>query len=562
MKTTRNFIRYYLLVTATCVTPWSAMAGIRVGNSSRSYAEAYNQVNMMQQPAYNQTVPVVTTPSTDIENNLPVRVADAELAEQVISGDVNSAVNTSQLESCAMIYPNGEFAWDRPTVGRGKGGANTCVAVVEMRGYQMGPNGSDVVLARANLAAGDSVKCNISDFPYASYMSAVENVVFPADNEPTREDVVKVMNEEQKQNAVLKIAAGAILGGLGGNITGSNDPGNDSLLGTDKGKMQNTVVGALGGAALMAGNAYSGKVAGDVILSTGVNAFAGGIIGNIVSTGDPVLRIEDCVLDGRKTRCLWGALVSVEPVESDNIYYNTDTQKTYVCGTDNKNCEAMELVGVKYDNKNIEDIEEGDFNAIINKTDNRCMLVKVGNDTAETMKCGNDIQTKGNIIQTDKGMFIKVTALGKVGNEQIAAVVPDVRDGAFGMKKKDWEDWKKSRGGIVVYGRSSNGQPYELEEGKASGALDKFFPMTVDAGDGSLIDFGNKARLKTTLIGAGTGGAMGAFVGYQGAQSDIENRWVSAVREYKDSLQKFYCVTGNRFLGYYNDTIMIPNMTE
>ena len=55
---------------------------------------------------------------------------------------------------------------------------------------------------------------------------------------------------------------------------------------------------------------------------------------------------------------------------------------------------------------------------------------------------------------------------------------------------------------------------------------------------------------------------MGAFTAYQGAQNDIENRWVTAVREYNDSLQKVYCITGDRFLGYYNDDIYIPALNQ
>ena len=93
-------------------------------------------------------------------------------------------------------------------------------------------------------------------------------------------------------------------------------------------------------------------------------------------------------------------------------------------------------------------------------------------------------------------------------------------------------------------------------------ALNNFYPMMLDATDGGIIDLGNKARLKSTLTGAGVGGALGAFSAYQGAQSDIENRWVTAVREYKDSLGKFYCVTGNRYLGQYNDEVVIPNMQQ
>ncbi|MBQ7128059.1 MAG: hypothetical protein IJO18_03680 [Alphaproteobacteria bacterium] len=86
--------------------------------------------------------------------------------------------------------------------------------------------------------------------------------------------------------------------------------------------------------------------------------------------------------------------------------------------------------------------------------------------------------------------------------------------------------------------------------------------MYQDAEDGALIDLGNKARLKGTLIGAGAGGALGAFTAYQGAQDEIQQRWVSAVREYKDSLQKIYCATGTRFLTHYNDTVIIPMVSE
>lgn len=85
--------------------------------------------------------------------------------------------------------------------------------------------------------------------------------------------------------------------------------------------------------------------------------------------------------------------------------------------------------------------------------------------------------------------------------------------------------------------------------------------MYEDATDGGLIDLDNKARLKSTLIGAGAGGALGAFTAYQGAQTDIENRWVTEVRAYKDSLQKVYCATGNRFLSHYNDVAVIPAET-
>ena len=82
--------------------------------------------------------------------------------------------------------------------------------------------------------------------------------------------------------------------------------------------------------------------------------------------------------------------------------------------------------------------------------------------------------------------------------------------------------------------------------------------MYQDAEDGGVIELGNKARIKGTLTGAGIGGAAGAFTAYQGAQTEIDERYVTAVREYKDSLQKFYCGTGKRFLTFYNDTLVMP----
>ncbi|MBR5354817.1 MAG: hypothetical protein IK122_01675, partial [Alphaproteobacteria bacterium] len=62
--------------------------------------------------------------------------------------------------------------------------------------------------------------------------------------------------------------------------------------------------------------------------------------------------------------------------------------------------------------------------------------------------------------------------------------------------------------------------------------------------------------------GAGVGGAMGGFAGYQGAKSEVTDRWTAAVREYEDSLSNFVCMTGTRYLGKYNDYIEIPDMKK
>ena len=319
----------YLLLSMPCALyfmPYTSMAGLRVGNLSRSNAAAYQQVNEMRNTAMNTANPI------------PTNGATAQAAETV----------SDEMQQCPMIYPGGEFVWARPTVGRGVGGAATCTAVVEMRAVGAGLNGSDAVVARANLAAGDSVLCNISHFPKATYLPAAGDFEFPADTEPTPEDVVAVLNAEQKQNAGLKIAAATILGGLSGNIAGKNEPGNDGLLGGGKAKTSGTIIGALGGAALMTGSVYGGKVAGDMILSTGVNAAAGAVVGNIISGGDSVLRIEPCTVDGKQVKCLWGYIEEYDNAEGKTAYVSKNNPKRFmVCSLDKENgeekCEYMDL---------------------------------------------------------------------------------------------------------------------------------------------------------------------------------------------------------------------------
>ena len=372
MKSSRSIIHYSLFAALIGMTPMCADAGLRVGNHSRSYAEAYRQVNALQNPDINAvTTPIVTTASEDTENNLPVRVADETLVEQIKSGDADAPVAFNQLEQCSMIYPTGEFEWDSPSLGSKAGISDTCVAVVELRGYQAAADGSDLVLARAKLAAGDTFKCNISSFPESSMIvQAVESFTFPADAEPTMKDVEKQLNQEQKQNAGLKIAAGTVIGALAGNIVGEGERGSDSLFGTGKEKIQSSIIGGVTGAALMAGNSYAGKVAGDVILSTGVNAAAGSVVGNIVATGDSVLRIEDCKLPtGEKTTCLWGYIAEGSPLKSDEqAYYDVSTGDTYVCNKDSSGCKIETLISIRldaYPNMDIASIGEQQFQTIL-----------------------------------------------------------------------------------------------------------------------------------------------------------------------------------------------------
>jgi hypothetical protein len=82
------------------------------------------------------------------------------------------------------------------------------------------------------------------------------------------------------------------------------------------------------------------------------------------------------------------------------------------------------------------------------------------------------------------------------------------------------------------------------------------------ADDGAVVDFENRARTKSTLVGAGGGATLGAIAGAAGADSAITERWTTAVREYEDSLGNILCLTGDRFLAKYNDIAIIPAMKE
>ncbi len=567
-----NSIFYYSLLTALITVPSSVSAGIRVGNVSRTNAQGYQQVNEMR---YQATAPQINATE---EVGLPITVANQQLAQQIESG-VATDVNTDMLERCSMIYPNGEFMWTRPVMGLKQGLGPMCSAVVEMRAVQAALDGSDLVLARAYLGAGDSIKCNINDFPEGSYIeAAVESVEFPADAEPTVDDVVRALNQEQKQNAALKIAAGTVMFGLMGNMIGKNKPGHDGMLGGGKAKTESTVVGALGGAALMVGNVYGGKVAGDMILSTGVNAAAGAVMGNIVAAGDSVLRIEPCTVNDIDYKCLWGYINQTEAAKEGTEYYvNRQNPSDFkACEKTDKNpnnlCRSANLVkpvlnAAVYKNRK-------------NKSDNSVMTLEdifrenPGlPEIKENFCLENDVMKScSSCINCGDVKWIKLESASELKKREPVMVV-DVDDKAMGWKQKDWDKFMASNGNKEVVGRrggmatnltiapggqtNSDAKKFNLRDFK-----DEFQPMYQDAEDGGAIDLSNKARMKGTLTGAGIGGGMGAFTGYQGAQADIQERWVTAVREYKDSLGKIYCGTGQRFLGQYNDTISIPNMPE
>ena len=574
MKQKTSIFYGSLLAMLACM-PNAQSAGIRVGNLSRSNAQGYQQVNDMRYNAAANTLATQQAAVAAIPVELPVTVSNPELAEKIRSGDADAPVTVTQLERCSMIYPNGQFEWAGPTIGRGVGGASTCTAVIEMRAYQAGPDGKDLVVARANLSAGESIRCNIEDFPAATWLEEAGKIEFPADNEPTMEDVIEVMNQEQKQDAGLKIAAGAVLFGVAGNMIGKNEPGKTGLLGGGEDKLKTTAIGALGGAALMVGHTQTGKIAGDTILSAGVNATAGAVVGNMVAAGDAVLRIEDCIINGDKKSCIWGYVAKGKEFSGTDddgkpqaAFYNIGgDEETIVCkkvGEVYQNCEFRELISIELEGQSAVKNDKGYAASLEDLAAKNYQELK---GQRYELKIDNN-NNKGRYLESvspearTSTTYVKI-ASAKTSDKKEPALIAGVKDKAFGYKKSDWTDVKKDTSywnPDNLYLRNDNNEAYKTKTMDYS--LNDFYPMYRNAQDGNLIDFGNKARLKSTLTGAGIGGAMGAFSGYQGAKKDVEERWVTAVREYKDSLSKVYCGTGARFLSQYNDIVTIPAMSS
>lgn len=569
----KTSVFYYSLISALLCASGANGAGIRVGNLSRNNADGPQQVNEMRYNSVANTIAAQQELPPPPPVELPVHIANEAVAEQVRSAHAEAPVTMAQLERCSMVYPDGKFEWGTPTMGRGAGGASTCTAIVELRAFQAGPNGQDMVVARANLPAGESIRCNISDFPEHSWLPEAEQIEFPADTEPTMDDVIAVMNEEQKQSAGLKIIAGAVIGGVGGNFVGKNEPGKTGMFGGGEHKTKSTIVGALGGAALMVGHTQTGKVAGDAILSAGVNATAGAVVGNMMATGDAVMRIEDCIISGRQTTCLWGLAAKgsdftgrgsngtdAEGEEKFAAFYNLRTEDTYVCNIDPTTkeyvkCTPKDIISITLGCENgetLEQLHQKNFNGVCEK--DRYEL-KIG-DGPDAFKERYMLPISAGSIT--ENTFIKIVS-GKIADTREPAMIADVKDTAFGMKRSDWPKLKSTLTSERIFLRNNKNEGYQVENSPYN--IDDFYPIYRDAQDGDLIDFGNKARLTSTLTGAGIGGAMGAFSGYQGAKQDVEERWVTAVREYKDSLSKIYCATGKRFLAQYNDLLTIPAMT-
>ena len=570
-----------------CATNTPATARISVKNSA-SYANAYNQVMAVRQQAAMENTPVATT--TSATATLPVMVDDEALARKIKDNATDAMVSVSDLENCSMIYPNGLFKWGYPESGAKRGQNSQCVAVVELRDVN-----SNMVLAQTTLAAGDAMKCNIDMFPRSGWQDALGKVELPADEAPTIEDVEKVLNEEQKQNAGFKIAAAAILSGVAGNMLGPKEAGETRLLGTGKQQLVSTALAATAGAGVMAASTYSGKVAGDTIKSTAVNAATGAVIGNMAAgmsgTGESVLNIRKCSVDGIEQDCVVGNISTINAKDQYNLTTDGENKEIYLINL-NSNLKKCDLRNSQELPRCSDAIKSDCYHLEYNSKYYTCQtvssnkLLKIGlsgGKTFDEIRKDKDSARNGldAYAMNESGAFDKTTVENTNAPDAIYflvtsgyksegatnrgyAVFSGLGNKLFGYKATEWETLRTNYS-PRYFRRNSDGTVGDEVKTKVNEENGEtieevvFTPTAQDASDGALVDFQNSARTKATLSGAAAGGALGGFTAYQGAKQEVQERWLSATREYDDSLNNFYCGTGTRYLSKYNDEVVIPN---
>lgn len=578
-----------------CVSAMPSDAAIKTKNAGRSYAGAYQQINAMRYEQEYANAQLATTASATAD--LPVAIDDENLVEAIHNNDAN-APSMSKLESCSMIYPNGVFKWAVPASGFHQTQQPQCVAVVELRDAN-----TKEILATTTVGAGDSIKCNIDYFPQTGYnMSALSRVILPADKEPTIDDVEAIMNDEQKQNAGLKIAAAALISGVAGNLLAPKEAGaqtGDIPLSTGSSQLKGTAIAAATGASVMAASVYSGKVAGDTIKSTAVNAASGMIVGNMLAGangGGGVLATTKCAVpDGENSTsttehdCIVGNFVerdkswksgkSEDPTTPRAVYYiinlNGEIKMCYNDGgTDQDECKTYphrltNIVIAHRDGsgKSCGNYKELQIKSGQNKNSDRTFCERYKRDTNEKIKWKAEKYT--GIEDSSSEIFYKILSAAKVENSKTAYAV--FNSGALnkmtGYTDEDWDELRNNKKPVYYYrnhdGSVSNKINTCVSENNTEKCSDgEFEPSKRNASDGGLVDLSNENRIKGTVAGGAVGGALGGVAGYSGAKDEVKQRYVTAIREYEDSLTNFVCMTGGRYLAPYNSYAEIPQLKE
>jgi hypothetical protein len=144
-----------------------------------------------------------------------------------------------------------------------------------------------------------------------------------------------------------------------------------------------------------------------------------------------------------------------------------------------KNCKPGNLIGLKFDGQ-YNSLEEGIADQNFLKMRGSSSVAKFALDEAtKEMKTGSDD-------------WVEISA-GGYPAERVNAMIPNFSNKTFGAKMTDWHKWRTANpnAGKTIVTRNSRGEAGKLTE---EWELQNFYPLTIDASDGSIVDVSNRAR--------------------------------------------------------------------
>ena len=540
---------------------------------------------------------------------LPVRLMNRDPDWEMIVRSGLTTPSLPDLQNCQMMFSGmAETVWgdsDVPGVTR----ENECLTVVQLRtmganAHQMGPN--DRILAVAHVATGSHFLCNIDSFPPSGFTAHVMDVEFPPDAPPTEAQVLEVMNQEQRQNAGMRTAIGAIAGGAAMFMLGSGDTAGE--------RVRDVAIGAGVAGGLTAASANMDFVAGQTVMAAGMHAATGAVVGNIAAGmhggGRRNLVLNECLdSDGRGTgqQCLWGSVhiggyqlgdanchgvvagddvTTARPARDGETCFFDPLRRIAICdslitGTppsvapranapDRNHFRRATGLSVRaVANRQVNTATELQWNELIAGTptvtqvSTICFREEEGNFIEDTTACP---------AGSNNGRFFQILAAGEPqnmvnavcgGSRQNAMIQGTNLGGGFNPTGVRESEFNRDTVGGTIVARNNQGRITGAEIGWGTDQdtlRQTFTPLTMGAEDGDALDFGNQARFTATVAGAGAGAALGGLGARTEALTAVQLRWVEELERYEAMTRRFYCISGTRFLGDYNMPVIIPQL--